>query len=305
MPTQQEIRESVTKTIVETLEKGGLPPWRKPWRNDSNSGFPTNIVSGQKYRGINVLLLMAHSMAHGGCASKYYGTLRQWNKLGGRIKKRPDDVPPGRWGATVVFWKQITKAEADEDGEEDQKSYPLLRKYTVFCIDKVEGEHLDRFRVGYGEGEIQTGQIQNYLDGKMAIVATGADIRHGGNRAFYSPKEDFIQLPHQSQMGLRDYYETAAHELIHWACAEQRIGFRGSYAMGELIAEIGSTFICSEWGIEPTEDLENHAAYLQSWLDAMKQDSRYIFQAASIAAKAADFVLNFSRVPEPELAFAE
>lgn len=302
MASQAEIRESITKTIIEALGTDGLPPWRKPWRNDPNSGFPMNIVSGKNYRGINPLLLQIAGIRHG-FASKWWGTLHQWNRLGGRIKKRPDDVPPGKWGTTIVFWKQITKA--DEDGEEDQKSYPLLRKYTVFSIDQVEGEYLDRFRVGYGEGEIKTGQIQNYLDAKMAIEATGADIRHGGNSAYYSVRDDYIRLPYQSQMGLREYYETAAHEMVHWACAESRLNWTGEYPLGELIAEIGSAFICSEWGIEPTENLDNHAAYLQSWLNAMEQDSRYIFQAASMAAKAADYVLSFSRVAEPELAFAE
>lgn len=304
MASQAAIREAITKTIIEALGTGGLPPWRQPWRNDPNGGCPTNVASGNSYRGVNPLLLQIASIRHG-FASKWWGTLRQWNLLECRIKKRPDEVPPGQWGTTIVFWKRITKV--DEDGEAGPKSYPLLRKYTVFSIDQVEGEHLDRFRVGYGEGDIHTGQIQNYLDAKLAIEATGADIRHGGNGAYYSVKDDYIRLPYQSQMGLREYYETVAHELIHWACAESRLNWRGEYPLGELIAEIGSAFICSEWGIEPTENLENHAAYLQYWLEAMAQDSRYIFQAASMAARAADYVLSFGRtlVDDPELAFAE
>ena len=305
MPSQNKIRERVTTTIIEALEQGGLPPWKRPWRNDVNAGFPTNVVSGKKYRGINPLLLRIASIRHN-FQSKHWATFKQWDELGGRVMRRPDDVPAGQWGQMIVFWKPVSKTVSDEKEKDTKETYFVLKTFTVFNIDQVrnDAKNLDHLRVGYGEGEAQ-GMIDNYLDAKRVVEATGADIRHGGNEAYYRPSYDFIQLPHQSQMGLNEYYETAFHELCHWS--EPRLNWKGSYAEGELIAEIGSCFLAEEVGIPTTDDLRNHATYLQSWLTAMREDSKFIFRASSQAAKAADFILSFSRTPsaEPEPAFAD
>ncbi len=104
MATQNEIRERITSTIIQALEKGGLPPWRMPWRSDPNAGFPVNIVSKKQYRGINPLLLTIASMRHG-FQSKYWGTFKQWQELGGQVKRRPNNVEPGSWGTSIIFWK--------------------------------------------------------------------------------------------------------------------------------------------------------------------------------------------------------
>lgn len=299
MPTQNEIREQVTKTIVETLKGGGLPPWRRPWAADPAAGFPCNVVSEKRYRGINPLLLQVASMRHR-LTSKWWGTFNQWKELGGRVMRRSDDVPPGQWGTGIIFWSKVTKVEENDDGEDEEKDIFFLRQYTVFCVDQVEGSHLDYLRVGH---TVTTANpIDTYEEADRVIEATKADIRYGGNRAFYDLTKDYIQVPLREQFTAAEYYETVFHELCHWSEVQSRLNWNRAgegYAMGELIAEMGSCFLASELGIPNAENLPNHASYLQSWLKAMQNDHRFIFQASSQASKAADFILSFSRAAQP------
>lgn len=297
MPSQNEIRERITNTIVESLKNGKLAPWRQPWANDKNAGFPTN-VSGRRYRGINPLLLQIASMRHN-LKSKWWATFRQWDMLGGKVMKRPDNVPPGEWGTTVILWKPVTKSEENEQGEEEKRNFFIMKTYVVFCIDQVQGEHLDRIRVGHDVGNANL--IETCEEADRVIEATGADIRYGGNQAFYSPTQDFIQVPLREQFGPSEYYETIFHELTHWS--ESRLNWNRKdegYAMGELVAEMASCFLASELGIPTADRLPNHVSYLDHWLKAMQSDHRFIFQASSQASKAADFILSFSQVEAAE-----
>ena len=131
------------------------------------------------------------------------------------------------------------------------------------------------------------------------IEATGADIRYGGNEAFYRSGEDFIQVPFRHQFETAEaFYETTFHELCHWT--EKRVGFdrsqaENTYALGELVAEIGSCFLMGELGLPTTSNLTNHASYLKSWLKGMNGDPKFIFRAAAQASKAVEFVTSFSR----------
>ena len=144
----------------------------------------------------------------------------------------------------------------------------------------------------------------DYEPADLAIAATGADIRHGGDRAFYRRSlvdgSDFIQLPHQHTFSpAKEYYATALHELMHWS--EQRLGWNGNYAEAELRAEIGACYALAELGVPQSDDLTNHQAYLENWLTALANDPRFIFSAATAASKGADFVLGFSREREAVL----
>jgi antirestriction protein ArdC len=301
MPSQNELRAKITNTIVDALKTGSLPPWRMPWRADPNAGFPTN-VSGRRYRGINPLLLQIASMRHG-FQSKWWGTFRQWDMLGGKVKKRPDDVPPGEWGTNIIFYKPLKISEENEHGVKEEKTIFMLKTYTVFNIDQVRGEHLDRIRVGHTV--TNTTPIERYEEADAVIADTGADIRYGGNQAFYNRRDDFVQVPFREQFTAGEWYETVFHETVHWTEHPSRLDWNRKdegYAMGELIAEMGSCFLASELGIPNAETLPNHASYLSSWLQAMQNDHRFIFQASSQASKAADYILSFSRqeAPEPE-----
>lgn len=305
MPSQNEIRERITGQIVEALSKGGLPPWRMPWRSDPNSGYPCNIVSKKKYSGINPLLLQLASMRHG-FQSKWWATFRQWDEMGGRVAKRPDTVERGEWGTSIIFFKPVAITEKDDDGNEREKTIFVMRSFVVFNLDQVLGDHLDHLRVGHSVANADP--VVAYEEADRVITATGADIRFGGNRAFYHRKLDYIQVPLREQFTAGEYYETVLHELAHWTEHPNRLDFQAAdhkYALGELRAEIAACYLAAELGIPNAETLPNHASYLQSWLKEMQNDPKYIFQAAAQASKASDFILSFSRSEVPEEVLAE
>lgn len=290
MPSQSEIRKQLTEQIIAALESNVLP-WRKTWVSARNTGRAANVASQKPYRGLNPLLLEIHAQQH--CfRSKWWGTYLQWKQLGCQVQQRPASVPAGRWGAQIVFFKPITKT-VEKNGEEEEETFRLLNVYTVFNADQVVGA--ERFQVS---DEPVVGNAQpDFAPAEELIEATGADIRFGGDRAFYSPSGDYIQLPPKATF-LSDggYYETAFHELGHWS--ESRLDWHGSYAQCELVAEMAACFLSAELGIPNGEGVANHASYVKSWLDAMRGDHNYIFRASSQASKVADYLLSFTHKPE-------
>jgi antirestriction protein ArdC len=176
----------------------------------------------------------------------------------------------------------------------------MLRSYTVFNASQLEFAP-ERFELGTAPAWPSIGQAEQLL------TESGAVIRHGGNRAFYAPGEDLIQLPPPAWFPEGDgYYATALHELTHWTGHPSRLnrvlGRRHgveAYAYEELVAEMGAAFLCAHCGVPGRLE---HASYIDSWLDALKRDSRLIFVAAGAAQKAADFVLGVSHsLPTPAL----
>jgi antirestriction protein ArdC len=297
MPSQAEIRRDINERIIEGL-KAGIVPWVRPWSNDLNCGLPKNISSKKPYRGINPLLLSLTADARS-YSSRWWGTYRQWQALGGQVKRRPKDVALGEWGTTVVFYKQIEKKT---DDEEQRQSYRLLRTFTVFNVEQVAGDfdHLQPT-----SDTIQP-VVDDYRRAQRVIEATKADIRMSGNKCVYFrpvgdwPKHtdgDYILLPHRRQfMDQADYFSAAFHELSHWT--EVRTKWNGSYALGELRAEISACYLASACNVPNSRDLENHNRYLASWLKELKDDHTAIFRAAAAASKASDFILSFSKQSE-------
>ncbi|MBN9519462.1 DUF1738 domain-containing protein [bacterium] len=291
MSSPNETRQQITAEIVNALEKGRVPPWKCPW---GTSGPPANAATGRRYTGINVLLLQLYRQRLGLTSSRY-ATFRQWHEIGCRVKARPPHVPSGRWGCNVVFCKPVTRKPKDaEDGDEREGKYLVLRNFTVFSVDQVEGEAADRLRA---EARDRVDFI-DYLPAERAIAATGADIRHGGDRAYYrrpapGADGDYVQLPPKAQFAEeQDYYQTVLHELAgHWT--EHRLGWTGSYAEGELRAELAASFVATDLGL-PHGDRSNSTSYLAYWLGAMKADPRYIFRVTADASRAATFFLGFS-----------
>lgn len=299
MPSQTDIRQVITNQIIAALESGSVPPWRRPWRLGMNAGPHTNVVSKRSYRGLNPILLDLASEKHG-FSSKWWATFNQWKTLGGRVMPRPDQIAPGKWGTQIVFWSPIMKKVENDQGDLEDDKFFVLRLYTVFNVDQVSG--LDHLRAAQTDtGEALTVDYQPADD---AIAATGADIRFGGGKAFYSPSGDYIQIPPKPTFeSLDEYYGTTFHELCHWSEHPSRLNWsrkekENSYALGELVAEIGSCYLCRELGVPASENLENHIAYVANWLQAMKNDPRFIFVGSAQASKAADFVLSFSRKEE-------
>ena len=198
----------------------------------------------------------------------------------------------------ITFFKSIAVKKQKATGEEREETIPLLRTYYVFNGEQTNC--LDHLRVDHGDGLADIGD--RHQDADALIDATGADIRFGGNRAFYSPATDHIQLPMRSQFpNANDFYGTATHELVHWSGAPHRLNrSKLCYAFEELVAEIGACYTCTEIGIPVSDDLSSVTSYLQSWLRAMKSDPGVIFKAASHASKAADFLLSFRQSPVEE-----
>src|ERR1051325_3509058 len=178
MSAQNEIRDRVTGEIVAALQQGTLP-WRKPWADLANSGYPMNVVSKKLYLGINPLLLQLAAQRRT-FTSKWWGTYQQWAGIGCQVMKRPADVQPGAWGTKVIFWKPIKTTKKNANGEEKETTFPLMREYTVFCADQVEGDGIEKYRTH----EPTTTSIIDFDPAEKVIAATGADIRHvaGGHR---------------------------------------------------------------------------------------------------------------------------
>ena len=278
MPSQNEIRQQITNSIIESLKSGTIP-WKQPWSMDPNAGRPRNGSTMRPYNGVNILLLMLHNHRHR-LTSRHFATYKQWQSLGGQVMRRPADVPKGKWGCPIIFWKKVTKNVTQDNGEEAEDTFFFIRQYTVFNIDQVSGDHLDHLRVGHSE---TTGSPEVSIQEADELVSnTGAVIRLGGNRAFYDPHNDLIQMPHKHQFDGAAYYESLFHEMCHWSEAPDRLNWdrskeENSYAQGELVAEMGSCFVCTELGIPLAEGIGNHAAYLQSWLKALENDHSFIF----------------------------
>lgn len=287
MSTQADIRRQVTAKIVAALE-AGTPPWRQPWRHDlTNAGAAANAASGVSYRGVNALLL-----GLAGYESRWWATYPQIQALGGRVRK-------GERSTQIVYWREVERVVATTAGGVDViDTFPLLKTYTVFNVAQSVG--LERFEARCRADA----PFADFAPAEAVIAATGADIRHGGDRAFYNPDRDYIRLPPPEAFESRaSYYGTLAHEACHWTghatrldrlTTNARFGST-SYAREELVAEIGGCLLSAEVGVPQSDDLSNHAAYLNSWLSVLGRDPTAIFTAAGQASRAVDFILFFSR----------
>lgn len=275
--------QAITDKIIAKIEAGVLP-WRKTWKG--GAAVQPLRSNGERYRGINVLQLWMTAEERG-YTNPYWFTFNQAKELGGFVKK-------GEKGTIVFYASSGSKIVECDNGEELKESYYFLRSYVVFNGDQIEG-----LPEKYATKEtIETpSEYNRYEEAEQFFAATGAKISHGGGRAYYSPSLDSIQMPELTSFESAEaYYGTLAHEVIHWTGHESRLNREGgkkfgddAYAFEELVAELGAVFVCADLAIE-AEQLENHAAYVGSWLKILKADKRAIFQAASAAAKAAEFL---------------
>lgn len=307
---QHELRKQITQQIVKALE-GNVIPWRKPWSSSPNAGRPANFVSKKPYSGVNPHLLRLHQLRFG-YTSCWYGTFAQWKAAGFCVSKRPSHIPSGQYGCNTVFARPITKTTVDKDtGEEAKDTFHMLRFYTVFSADQVEGA--DEYRV---QAEPGNGDVPDFEPAEQLVEASGADIRYqASDRAFYrrpTPEAswpdhsdgDFIVMPMKSQFHSQaDLYATLMHELSHHS--EIRVGYdhkKHGYAMTELVAEMAGCLLCQELQVPQSDDLTNHVSYLKNWLDSMKADPGFIFKASSQASKITDYLLaraGLAVEPEP------
>lgn len=279
--------DAVTAKIIGELEAGRLP-WVQPWGNAAacGPGLPRNALTGRCYSGVNVLILWG-AVIEGGFPSQGWLTFRQAIEAGGGVRK-------GERGTTVVYADRFTpegeKERARQTGD-DPKAIPFLKRFTVFNLAQCEG-----LRPGLVPEPVPLPEREIVPVAEEVIAASGVDFRVGGDKAFYVPSQDFVQVPPQPAFFEQiNYYRTCLHELTHATGHAKRLGrdltnsFGSSgYAREELIAEIGSAFLCAALGIVPTV---RHADYIASWLAVLREDNRAIFRAASAATKAADWLL--------------
>ncbi|MBV1687704.1 DUF1738 domain-containing protein [Novosphingobium sp. G106] len=291
--------DEVTSRILAQLKEGRLP-WVQPWglSGATCAALPRNACSLRPYSGINILILWA-AVVDGGYPTQDWLTFRQARDVGGCVRK-------GEKGTCVVYADRFTpeaeKARAAQTGG-DPKSVPFLKRFTLFnaaqCDDLPD-------RVGIQPAPLPECEIVPVAE--EVIAASGIDFRIGGDKAFYAPAADFVQVPPQPLFHAPiNFYRTALHELTHATGHATRLGRDLSnpfgsegYAREELVAEMGSAFICAALGIVPTV---RHADYIGAWFEVLSEDNRAIFRAASQASKAADWLLARHEGRAPREAF--
>lgn len=282
---KQDVYTRITNQIISHLEKG-VRPWVRPWNAEHAAGRITRPLrhNGKPYSGINVLSLWASAMTQNFVAPIWM-TFNQATELDGHIRK-------GEKGSIVVYSDRIVRKETDErTGDEVEREIPFLKGYVVFNVEQIEGLP----EVYYAKATPKLDPVSRIDHVEKFFRGLGADIRHGGNRAFYSIAADMIQMPPFDDAD--SYYATLAHECTHWTGNKSRLdrdfgGHRfGSegYAVEELVAELGAAFLCAdlELALEPRED---HANYIATWLNVLAADNRAVFTAAAHAQRAAEYI---------------
>lgn len=277
-----ELYQSVTNSIIKSLEEG-VAPWTRPWKFARANGImPNNGATNRPYSGINVIILWAKREEHH-YSTPNWMTYRQAAGLCAQVRA-------GEKSTTVVFTKKLSIKDKDS---EEEKTVGMLKTFNVFNEDQIDGLPV------YEAEVLPPAQRDERLE--CFIDKTRALIRVGGNRAYYDTTCDLIAVPPKHQFrSLEQFYATNLHELSHWTGAKQRLdrdlGKRfgtQSYAAEELVAELSAAFLCAHLGI--AGELR-HAEYIATWITLLKEDDRAIFTAASKASQAADYLRSFSEV---------
>jgi len=276
--TKLSIYDIITNKIIESLEKGRIP-WKQYWK----SGLPCNYVSGKEYSGLNLIFLSIKDYS-----SPYWLTWNQIKQLGGSVKK-------GEKSSIVTFWK-ITKFEIEKkDAEKDEKAVkevPFLRYYNVWNWEQTDGikekKQKDNTKIDNCEDIIKN--IKEEI------------IIKNGDYPCYIPSTDTINmLDIKNFTDSQEYYSTLFHELTHWTGHEKRLNREGikkiafgseCYSKEELIAELGSAFICARLGVDNSKTVKNQTAYIQGWLTKLNNDKKFIINASSKAQKAVNYIFN-------------
>ena len=274
------VYEMVTERIINQLEQG-IIPWQKPWTGVRNGAY--NRISKKSYSLINQLMLK-----HDG----EYATFKQWESLGGHVRK-------GEKSEIVVFWKIYEKEITNDNGEKEVQKIPLLRYYNVFHISQIEG--IKPLKTPFNEIEPIESADKIIID---YVTRENIDFQETkSDKAFYSPSSDKVVVPLKEQyQNINEYYSTTFHELAHSTGHKTRldrlengtVAAFGSeiYSKEELVAEIGSATILNALNIETSQTFKNSAAYIQNWLQVLKNDNKFIVSAASKAEKAVNFILG-------------
>lgn len=284
-----DVYQRVTDKLLAALETCGA--WERPWLGrGGSSSMPVNATTGRQYRGSNVVMLWMAAMERG-FSRNVWGTFKQWQDKGAQVRKGESGTP--------IIWFSILERQGEptEQGDAEKKRVPFARCSWVFNADQVDGYEAS------GEA-VEVQQFDPIEQAEALMLASGAKIAHSGASAFYRPSTDEIVLPPREAFvatstasAAEGYYGTALHELVHWSGAKPRLdrdltGRFGddSYAAEELVAELGSAFLCASLGVslEPRVD---HASYLRAWIKILRNDKKAFVTAAAKASQATDYLL--------------
>lgn len=272
------VYEMVTDRVIRALESGNIP-WEKPWGGCRSGAY--NFITRKSYSLMNQMLLK-----HRGA----YGTFKQWTEKGGKIRK-------GEKSEIVVFWKFQIVEEENEDGEKEEKKIPILKYYNVFHVSQVEGvtvkeEELPEVKPIESAEKIK----REYVEREHIRI-----LEYTTNEAFYSPAGDFIQVPERGQYrDVNEFYSTLYHEMVHSTGHKSRLNrlernahFGNEiYSKEELVAELGAAFLMNLLGIETKKTFRNSTAYIQNWIQVLKNDPRFVVSAAGKAEKAVHYIMG-------------
>jgi antirestriction protein ArdC len=324
------------KLIAQIVAEGRLT-WHRSWKNvDGVSMFPISLSTGRNYRGINPWILLAEALDKG-YKSNRWGTYNEWARQGGMVRTvvgqnakgrdivkyfspvledgtvdpTPRGVRKGEKGTEITLWIQIYITEIDEaTGKKSRKRIPLLKTYHVWNQDQVAAETLPEKLLPAAPGEAP--EEFDPIETAEAIASgyTEVDIRHGGNRAYYSPSADYIGMPERHQFdGAEEYYSTLFHEMGHSTGHASRLARKDlmemhhfgdtSYSKEELVAEMTAAMLCGIAGID-NETVDNSAAYLQGWLRKLADEPKWLLQAATKASEAADYIQGIKYAKEDQ-----
>ena len=279
MKNQDKIFKEITDQIIANLETA--KKWDKPWNAVSEA--PSNAISGKNYKGINWLILSLSKYSN-----PQWLTYKQAKELGGNVKK-------GEKGTQIIYFKMLLKE--DKDGNETK--FPMTKTYSVFNIEQCENLKTDKIKNYDPSENIDIHASQSSI--KELIKQLNVELHHGGDRAFFDMNADYIKMPYTNTFKSIEHYDsTLLHELTHWTGHEKRLNRKygksfGSkdYAFEELVAELGSAMAGSILGLS-YEGLQ-HEEYIASWLEALKGDIKYIYDASKLSQKAVNYMIENSK----------
>lgn len=314
-----DVHEAITAKIIAAIEAGAgefQMPWHRPGIAFS---IPKNGITGNAYRGSNILSLWIDADAKK-FEHQVWATYRQWQEAGAQVRggeKGSLIVKYGEWVPKDPKAKQKPAPSPDSEGDSDDTKRMFAKAAWVFNIDQVDASAELR------SGLLPTPAPRRDLTERLAVVdafvaAAGIEIREGGQRAFYRHPDskgegDFIQMPPRelftgtpTTTPTEAYYGTLLHEEIHGSGASHRLdrqfGERfgdKAYAFEELVAELGAAFLCAHLEVTNTPRLD-HAHYIGHWLTVLKDDSKAIFTAASLATRAVDYLMGLQPKPDSD-----
>jgi antirestriction protein ArdC len=279
----KKINEMITQRMIDRINETGTLPWKKPWA--SVSMLPRNLISKKPYRGVNVFML--HML---GFASPYFLSFKQVTELGGKVRK-------GEKSCFVVFWRFV---DAEEQDKPDAKSYCMLRYYRVFNAEQCEG--LPTSKVPVIEVPKRKHTPLEIAEELVRSMPNPPSIKHGCRNASYSPSLDLVKMPDPETFHSGEsYYAALFHELSHGTGHTNRLARKAimepngfgtdSYSLEELVAELGSSFLCGHCEILPKVEA-NTAAYLKGWLKRLKAEPSMLITAGGQAQKVYDYVVG-------------